>query len=367
MIRISPIESQDRNYELPKTEIKDVKELPSEFNIPYPFEPKFQGPNLSCFGCMMAEWYETIYNDQYKKELEKYLFDFHGLKKEEITDEQKKFSISFAYGNRDKNLDYLGPGAIVRQQLQHCKDEGMVLAIDYETDLELPYLIDDVNNSKIYLQKNMEYFKIKDFVRLKNIDEARLFMYNNQYPIISTINMYSNFIETGKDGIVPRCDGIFQSKHGLLLNGWREDELIKGLNSYGIEWGDKGYCYLDPEDEKLFSEFWGIIPQDHMILPEDLKKLWRIQIFSSIYREEAAKVANEFRQLRLTEYQKYLLNTDQEFLDAILLKINNEFRVQVGAFTEKENAFKMLEFLENAGYNNMIVNVREPIEEIIED
>lgn len=364
-IVISPIETVDLPDERPKEIIKNVLDLPPEYNIPYPFEPKFQGNKVSCFGLMMSEWYETIYNNQYRKELDKYLFDNYGIEKESILEEHRKFSSSFIYGNRNED-DYLGRGAIVRQQLQHCKDDGAVLSMEYESDLEMPELMEDIINIKDSLTKKSDYFKIKDFVRLKNIDEARLFMYNNEYPVISTINLYNNFDNVGKDGIIPYCDGAFKSRHGLLLNGWTTDGLIKGLNSYGISWGDNGYGYIHPDDEKIFSELWGIIPQDHIIFPEDMKKLWRVHIYSTLYREDAAKKANEFKNNKLSEYQKYILNTTQDFLDAIIIKTDDLFRVQVGAFYDKENAFKMVHALENMGYNNISINIRNPITEIIE-
>ena len=363
---ISPISTPTRiEYIHQEEAINDVRNLPVEFSIPYPFTPKFQNHKLNCFGCMMAEWYETVYSGEYRREFEKYLMDTYRIGPNDIEEQHRIFSTAFSYGNRDITKDYLGKGAVIRQQLQHCQDEGMVLSMEFDSDKDMPDLMHEIREIKPKLLKNASFFKIKEFKRLKNLDEVKLWLYNNKTPIIASINLYSNFMETGRDGIVPFCDGVFQSKHGLLINGWRKD-YMNCLNSYGKSWGDNGYAHVSIYDEKLFSEFWAVIPQDHLIFPEDVARLWRVQIFSSINRELSAAKANEFMNTKLTETQKFILNTDQNYLDAILVKTNNEYRVQVGAFKDKEDAFKMVTALEDMGYNDSRINIRNPISEIIE-
>ena len=364
-IIISPIITQDMIRE-PKAKIDKVENLPVTFKIDYPFEPKFQGPNLSCYGCLMAEWYEIIYNGDYRRELNKYLFDTYELSENDILEEDRKFSIGFPYGNRSDD-DYLGAGAIIRQQLVHCKNEGIVLSREYDSKLDMPEIKEELDTIKDKLFEKASFFKIKDFYRLKNLDEVKLFMYNYNIPVIASMNLYSNFNDIGKDGIVPPASGVFLSKHGVLLTGWNEFNQIIALNSYGKNWGDNGYCYFDPNEDRIFSEFWAVIPQDHIIFPEDIAKIWRIHIYSSHDREDASRVANEFRNKQLTEYQKFILNTKQNFLDAILIKKDDNYRVQVGAFNNKENAFKMIEVLQDMEYNDIIVNTRNPIQEIIEE
>ncbi|CAF3895127.1 unnamed protein product [Rotaria sordida] len=70
------------------------------------------------------------------------------------------------------------------------------------------------------------------------------------FPIIIGLNLYSSFDKAMEKGIVPMPikEEISRSKHGshaLLASGYSDkSQAFIVRNSWGEEWGDKGYCYV---------------------------------------------------------------------------------------------------------------------------
>jgi C1A family cysteine protease len=84
-------------------------------------------------------------------------------------------------------------------------------------------------------------------------------------PFIFGINLYTSFDDVKNDGIVPMPDlskEVIIGGHVMMCAGY--DFVNKWFivrNSWGVEWGDKGYCYI-PEDYMLnndmTSDYWTI-------------------------------------------------------------------------------------------------------------
>lgn len=64
-------------------------------------------------------------------------------------------------------------------------------------------------------------------------------------PIIFGIMLYSNFPGIGSDGIVPMPAGSLYGGHCMLIVGYYQDtRYFICRNSWGRNWGDRGYCYI---------------------------------------------------------------------------------------------------------------------------
>ena len=110
--------------------------------------------------------------------------------------------------------------------------------------------------------KTIEYSRI--FQREEDIKQSLL----DGYPVIFGIIVFSSFEtdEVSKSGIVPMPTETDKELggHAILIVGYKEIDnknyfIIR--NSWGQEWGDKGYCYLPFEyvlDNKLAEDFWSI-------------------------------------------------------------------------------------------------------------
>lgn len=337
---------------------KEKNELPNKLSIEYPFTPKVQGDPESCFGFVISEWYETVYNNEYRRELFKYIKDNYDIDEEYITEDYLKFSVGFPYGNRTEN-DYQGKGCIIRQQLEHCINEGVVLEKEFEYNLEMSEIMNLVNEKKNWLYKHASFFKAKSKVRLKSIDEIKMFMNEYKVPVIAVLNLYTNFYNVGGDGLVPICDGTLNAKHGVLINGY-DDDMIRFLNNWGEEWGAKGYGYFIENDENILAEAWGLIPQEHTVFPEDLVESWRVRIFSSVYKQKTIDELYKLASKQLNQEQMDLLGIDHDFLGGIIVEEHDRFILQVGSFNNKYNAYKLIDVLRDIGYKNIVLNIKEP-------
>tara|TARA_B100001287_G_C22533521_1_gene458555 strand:+ start:22 stop:837 length:816 start_codon:yes stop_codon:yes gene_type:complete len=86
------------------------------------------------------------------------------------------------------------------------------------------------------------------------------------YPVVFGFSVYESFeSETVKQtGIVPmpEKDEKMLGGHCVVLVGYNDDKKLWIVrNSWGEEWGDKGYCYFPYEyitDKDLASDFWQV-------------------------------------------------------------------------------------------------------------
>ncbi|CAF3871846.1 unnamed protein product, partial [Adineta steineri] len=87
------------------------------------------------------------------------------------------------------------------------------------------------------------------------------------FPVIISLNLYTSFDKASDSGIVPmpKTNETSRSGHGrhaLLIAGYSDaSEAFIVRNSWGEDWGDKGYCYI-PYDyigsDKLCNSAWTV-------------------------------------------------------------------------------------------------------------
>lgn len=104
------------------------------------------------------------------------------------------------------------------------------------------------------------------------------------YPVAFGLEVFASFGEVAEDGLVVLPDLEMQShlgSHALLAVGYSDlDEVVIARNSWGVNWGDRGYCYLPYEyfnHPDLLGNGWLLrqqqdLPpiQDHWLLGDSL-------------------------------------------------------------------------------------------------
>ena len=88
----------------------------------------------------------------------------------------------------------------------------------------------------------------------------------SRQPIAISFAVYLSFEQTGRNGIVPAVDTAnepFMGAHAVLVVGYNDTPgywIVR--NSWGITWGDAGYCYMPYGYEgSTWLEAWSAPPQ----------------------------------------------------------------------------------------------------------
>jgi len=151
------------------------------------------------------------------------------------------------------NLD---SGAQLRDGMKVLNKLGVCPEIDY------PYIIANFRNppSKTALKHALKY-KITSYNRVWDLDSLKTSLAENN-PVVCGIKIYSSFEseEVAKTGIVPMPKPYepLLGGHAVLAIGYnnKTNQVIL-RNSWGAEWGNKGYFYLPyPVFEFLIMDMW---------------------------------------------------------------------------------------------------------------
>ena len=150
-------------------------------------------------------------------------------------------------------------GAYLRDALRFLQKYGTV------TEAEWPYTprVDaNVPPLSRVKEEQMEPWRIESYVRLESIDEV-LEALASGVPVYIGTPWFTNWINIGRSGKLPPANYEIAGGHATLLLGYdlKEGRVI-GQNSWGIQWGDRGFYYMLIDDlEKMAgdSDFWTIV------------------------------------------------------------------------------------------------------------
>ncbi|MFH1320521.1 MAG: C1 family peptidase [Bacteroidota bacterium] len=133
----------------------------------------------------------------------------------------------------------------------------------YGSSLELawPYLpIKFSCKPSILAYLTGRFNRIESYYRCCTIKDIKLAL-SKQIPVISGIEIYSNFLRYEK-GIYNKISGNNIGGHAMLVVGYDDTKnafLIR--NSWGLLWGEKGYCWISYDIfEKCLMDAWAIVP-----------------------------------------------------------------------------------------------------------
>tara|TARA_B110000285_G_C15140769_1_gene630640 strand:- start:678 stop:4388 length:3711 start_codon:yes stop_codon:yes gene_type:complete len=145
-----------------------------------------------------------------------------------------------------EEVDIKDGGCNVLQALLSAQAQGVCLEATW------PYDIDQVNEQpNAYAFVEAEKYKIDQFLKVTpNLDDM-LSCLSDGYPFVFGLKITDSFKQL--DGIIstPSSDEIRSDIHGnhaMLCVGYnRKKKVFIVRNSWGEQWGDKGYCYISFE------------------------------------------------------------------------------------------------------------------------
>src|SRR5262249_28592866 len=113
------------------------------------------------------------------------------------------------------------------------------------------------------------YLVLKDAVRVDLDKDQMRSCLAEGYPVCFGIQIFDSFMKVGKHGRVQMPDPSNEEclgGHAMLCVGYSDqDQVFIIRNSWGTEWGDKGYCYM-PYDYFLNPDYngdcWAILAID---------------------------------------------------------------------------------------------------------
>jgi hypothetical protein len=184
------------------------------------------------------------------------------------------YSKAWIYGNREQD-DFQGEGMYSREGLKQVSRLGTPELSLLPIIGTYPACKDAISKDINLLLPNAISQKIKGYVRLRNIQEVKTFIYTYECPILVIIDVYESFYNTGSDGIVSPNSGTYYGRHAMIAHGWYIIDgkpYIYGQNSWSEQWGKGGFWYIDPTTCP-FVEMWGLLnelPQSVTDRPKEI-------------------------------------------------------------------------------------------------
>lgn len=163
-------------------------------------------------------------------------------------------SPQFIYNNRS-NQD--SEGMYGRDVMRILKEIGCCFETDYEYGI-----IEEVDKIDSELYQKAKNFRISGYAQIKTIEGLKkaLFMNGVCYMACPT---YNSGIRMWKPNPGEKQDG----GHAMSVVGYiKEGFIIR--NSWGEDWGDKGYCIFPYEDFGYAWEWWTTIDDNSSIVPD---------------------------------------------------------------------------------------------------
>lgn len=254
---------------------------------------------------------------------------------------KKPFSKGWLYGDRSNPNDK-APGLIPRAALSIATKDGVPLEEDFPLREEAPKIVQDVLQVKESLLNKAQKYKLEAYARAYTEDDIKLSLING-HPIFIVIPAYTSFFQTKGNGILAMPNSTtehYYGNHGMFIYGWDENNNWEGFNSYGKEWGVSGGQFLMPFNYPSV-EIWSMIyDTTNVVIPPKVTTYYKVQVGAFSVRDNAEKLSTEINKSRIA---------------TCLAIVNNLFKVQCGCFVSKDNATNMLNKLISLGYKDAFI------------
>ena len=230
----------------------------------------------------------------------------------------------FIYYNARAALDNLveDSGVSLAQAIASLQKYG---ACGAETYADQPGIINEKPPESVY-QAILSYSLELPVALAINLGSFKFYLAAG-YPVAFGLEVFTSFGEVAEDGLVLLPDLEMEShlgSHALLAVGYSDiDEVVIARNSWGVNWGDRGYCYLPYEyfnHPDLLGNAWLLrqhqdLPptQDHWLLGDSL--FYQEDYLEEMVLEELAlEPPGEVDILDMLEDDDYLSESELEAL-----------------------------------------------------
>lgn len=213
------------------------------------------------------------------------------------------------------------------------------------------------------VMKEAEPYKLKTYAAVPIGDIAALKKALLVSPVTIGAQVRDSFMFPAYGGWVAAPHGMYHGGHCFVIQGFDDDMehdfdgethrkgFIRVANSWGEDWGDKGFGYISYEDlakSEFVYELWSSVdvivapPQPVDPVKPQPVKYWKVQVGAYAMKANAQNMVDK---LKAAGFPTYLPPRDADGLQ----------RVQVGAFKLKENAYNLQKTLVAAGFAGAFV------------
>ncbi len=106
---------------------------------------------------------------------------------------------------------------------------------------------DDIPDVTEEMLKEAAKFRIKTYAKVNTIEEVKRALYE-QGPVLIAAILTESFYEAGNTGWIPKPEGYILGGHALVICGYNNNKkAFRVVNSWGKDWGEKGFCWLPYE------------------------------------------------------------------------------------------------------------------------
>lgn len=256
-------------------------------------------------------------------------------------DKNDMYSVGFIYANREQNQSQ-GKGMITREALSNLVKYGDCFKSEFPINEEYPSIVNIFNKyGKEKLVKSASNHKSTAYATL-TIEQVKEYLYVQQKPVLISVRVYDNFYESNYNkGIIPSISrGTYRGNHLVLCIGYRNYDDLIIVNSWNKYNGDNGKYYLN-YNSKIIKELW--VLEDKKVIktaPSQEEYLYRLQLGAFSKRENVDKLSKEL---------------NNKGIATCIKQINGLYKIQVGCFKNKNNAINYQKEIKIKGYDCFII------------
>lgn len=157
-------------------------------------------------------------------------------------------------------------GASLRNSIKSVNQYGMAGEKDW------PYIISKFNKKPVKsAYDTAENYQALQYERVRQDLNDMMYLLADGFPFVLGISVYESFYQFSKLAPLPLPTESLLGGHAIMAVGYDLLEKVFIIrNSWGVEWGDKGYFYLPfsyISDHSLAMDFWTVkIMEDGILL-----------------------------------------------------------------------------------------------------